>query len=283
MRSASPATDVVTFGTVLRRGLAAGAAAGAASAVVLWTVTEPLIDQAIEIEDQRTAGGGGQLAHVPAHAHGGELVTRTQQFWVGGVTFLLFGILVGLVVAVVFARMRHRLPGSRDFARSLVVAGVGFTALALAPAIAIPANPPAVGDTQTVSERSTIWAVTVLSVIAVALALPMLDRWLAGRGLADATRWSIDIAAVAVAGVLLLLALPATPDTVPPDMPASLLWDFRVASLGQHGALWLTLGTVFGLLMERAAKEPAAAAEASAAGAPAAGGPAVGGPAPVEA
>ena len=47
--------------------------------------------------------------------------------------------------------------------------------------------------------------------------------------------------------------MPGSPDVVPDDVPADLLWDFRVASLAQLAAMWLTLGLVFGVLMERAA------------------------------
>jgi predicted cobalt transporter CbtA len=36
-------------------------------------------------------------------------------------------------------------------------------------------------------------------------------------------------------------------------VPAALLWDFRLASLAQLATMWLTLGLVFGLLLERLA------------------------------
>ncbi|MFY1632079.1 CbtA family protein [Solwaraspora sp. WMMB335] len=72
--------------------------------------------------------------------------------------------------------------------------------------------------------------------------------------------WSA--AATAVAGYALLLAFwPATGVAVPADVPASLLWEFRLASLGQLAVLWTVLGVVLGLLLTpvRAAVRPAVA------------------------
>ena len=42
---------------------------------------------------------------------------------------------------------------------------------------------------------------------------------------------------------------PASPDSVPGDIPAALLWDFRLASLGELATLWTVFGLGFGLLL----------------------------------
>jgi len=46
--------------------------------------------------------------------------------------------------------------------------------------------------------------------------------------------------------------------------PATLLWRFRLASLGTQAVLWTTLGLLFGVLTERSLqdrrRQPAAAA-----------------------
>lgn len=258
---------MISFGSVLRRGVAAGAAAGLASALVIWLFVEPVIRKALVIEDQRGASGGhgGHAGHsalftIPAHlpAHGGDIVTRAQQVVGGAITSVLVGIAFGVIFAVVFARARHRLAGDRDFWRSLGLAAIGFGAITLLPALVIPANPPAVGDPATVTQRTWLYVLALLLGVAIALAVPVLDRALAGRGLADSTRWSLDVLATVLAVVAVVALLPSSPDAVPDDVPAALLWDFRVASLGQLAAMWLTLGTVFGLLIERAVTHEAA-------------------------
>lgn len=252
---------MITFGSVLRRGVAAGAAAGLASALVIWLFVEPVIRKALVIEDRRgaTEGHGGHagesaLFMIPSllPAHGGELVTRAQQVIGGAVTSLLVGIAFGVIFAVVFAKARHHLAGATDFWRSVGLAAIGFGAITLLPAIVIPANPPAVGDPATVTQRTWLYVLSLLLGVAIALAVPVLDRALARRGLADSTRWSLDVLVTVLAVVAVIAILPGTPDAVPEDVPAALLWEFRVASLAQLAAMWLTLGTVFGLLMERA-------------------------------
>ena len=254
---------MISFGSVLRRGVAAGAAAGLAAAFVIWLFVEPVIRKALVIEDRRGASGGHAGGHagesalftIPSllPAHGGELVTRAQQVVGGALTALLVGIAFGVIFAVVYAKSRHRLAGASDFWRSMGLAAIGFGAITLLPAIVIPANPPAVGDPATVTQRTWLYVLSLLLGVAIALAVPVLDRVLSRRGLSDSARWSLDVLATVVAVIAVVAVLPSSPDAVPDDVPAALLWEFRVASLAQLAAMWVTLGTVFGLLMERAA------------------------------
>jgi predicted cobalt transporter CbtA len=246
----------VSFGSVLRRGVLAGVCAGLASAAVIWLVVEPVIRRALAIEEARGehAHGGGQSAlGLPASllAHGDEpLVSRTAQVVVGGITAILVGVAVGVVFSVVFARMRSRLPGRGDLGRALVLAAVGFAAVSLLPALKMPANPPAVGDPATVTRRTMLYGIVLLLGIAIALATNSFDRWLTGR-VSGSTRCALDIGAVVVGLVLVFVLVPGTPDVIPSDVPAGLIWDFRLASLAQLGSMWLALGVSFGLLMER--------------------------------
>lgn len=249
----------ISFGSALRRGALAGVSAGLSAAVLLWLVVEPLIEQAIAIEESRSrpglAGlsGGGHTAPFapPAHGTGEPLVSRAAQVLAGGVTMVLVGVALGLVFAVVFVNTRHRIAGTGDFGRSIVLSAVGFGVASLLPALALPASPPGVGDAATVGRRTTLYLVVLLLGVVVALAVPSLDRWLALR-LPGPTRWALVIAAVALAVVLVLTLVPDPSGPVPEDVPAALLWDFRLASLGQLAMLWLVLGTTFGLFMERA-------------------------------
>jgi predicted cobalt transporter CbtA len=258
----------LSFGSVLRRGVLAGVLAGATAAVVTWLVVEPVIRRALVIEGLRSMHGG-QAASAGLLAHGVDepLVSRTAQVVGGAVTSVIVGAAVGVIFAVVFARMRERLPGRGDFGRSVVLATIGFAAVSLLPALKIPSNPPAVGDPATVGRRTMLYAVVLLLGVAVALVVPALDRRLARRGTVASTRWALDIAAVVVLAGLVLVLVPGTPDQVPPDVSADLVWDFRLASLAQLAAMWLTLGVTFGLLMERAGASGPAGERASA-GAP---------------
>jgi hypothetical protein len=64
----------------------------------------------------------------------------------------------------------------------------------------------------------------------------------------------VGTAAVGLYGAL-LFALPANGDPV--EVPADLLWDFRLASMGTQAILWLGLAVAFGLLWHRAARKEA--------------------------
>jgi len=69
-------------------------------------------------------------------------------------------------------------------------------------------------------------------------------------------RWgSWDAALVSVAVFLVIVGTAATllpgVNEVPADFPATVLWRFRVTSLGSQLVLWTSLGLLFGLLTER--------------------------------
>ncbi len=79
-------------------------------------------------------------------------------------------------------------------------------------------------------------------------------RMLRERGTDAPGRQLIVGLGVAMAVGLLFLALPAAPD--PGEFPSGLLWSFRLSSLGTQLVFWAGLGVVFGLLCERAHREP---------------------------
>ena len=226
---------------LLRYGLAAGAAAGLSAALVMYLVVEPVIRRALVVEESRPETG---------HHHE-ELVSRTAQVGVGLLTTVVVGMLFGLVFAVVFAQVRHRLPAATEQGRAVLLAALGFGVFVLAPAVRIPANPPAVGDPSTVDRRTLLYLLTVLLAVLLAGALFALDRWLARTALDPGVRRILVVLAGVAGAALLLVLVPGSPDRIPADVPAGLVWDFRLASLAQLAAQWGVLGLVLGALAER--------------------------------
>lgn len=227
---------------LLRRGAVAGVAGGLAAALVVWLVVEPVIRRALVIEEARGDHGGG-------HSHEDAIVSRTGQVIGGGITVIIVGFLFGVIFTVVFARLRDRLPATTDLGRSLVLAAIGFVVFSLLPAIRIPSNPPAVGDPSTVNERTLIYFLTILVGILGIGAVLAADGWLRSR-VTDPVRVAVDAAVGAAWVIAMLLLIPGTPDKVPGDVPAALLWDFRLASLAQLAVMWLVVGVVFGVLVD---------------------------------
>jgi hypothetical protein len=70
--------------------------------------------------------------------------------------------------------------------------------------------------------------------------------------------WNASLAGAAVFVVLVAIAESLLPviDEVPEHFPATVLWRFRIVSIGIEAVLWTTIGALFGILAEKAlAKE----------------------------
>jgi predicted cobalt transporter CbtA len=238
----------MTLGFLLRRGLAAGAAAGVVAAVVIWLVVEPVLRRALALES-------AEMAHTGHHEE--PLLSRGTQVVGGLLTTAVVGVLFGVVFAVVFARLRHRLPAGTDLGRTVLLAAHGFGVFSLLPAVKYPANPPGVGDPATVTERTLLYVLSILMGLLVVTVVAMVHRAVSGRRLRPAQVVGVDVLVAVVGLVAVLALLPPSPDPIPADVPAELLWDFRLASLAQLASMWATLGLAFGLLLEARAAKPA--------------------------
>lgn len=242
---ACPATDApVPFSRLLRDGAVSGAVAGLAAALVMWLHTEPVIRRALVVEDARARAGG-------SHEHSDVVVSRTAQVVVGAGTAALVGVLFGLVFAVVFARTRHRLPGVTDHTRALWLAVLGFAVFVAMPALAVPADPPGVGDPDTVTRRTLVYLLAILVGVLVLGAVLAVDGLLRRRDVDQPVRQAAGLLTVVVLVPVSLWLLPAGASSIPADVPADLVWDFRLASLAQQATMWLALACVFGLLRSR--------------------------------
>ena len=231
----------------LRRGMAAGLLAGLLAGLFAFSVGEPLLDRAIAVEEARAEGSGD--THGSAH-HEEEVFSRPTQkvglFFATG----LFGATVGGVFGLAFVFFRDRLAVRGELRRSVALAGAAFAGAFLIPFLKYPANPPSVGDPETIGARTAAYFMMVALSLLVVLA-----AWLAARRLreggVDAPRRRLFVGAgLAVAVAALFLALPAGPSAG--DFPTGLLWGFRLSSFGTQLVFWAGLGVLFGLLGERA-------------------------------
>jgi predicted cobalt transporter CbtA len=117
------------------------------------------------------------------------------------------------------------------------------------PFVAYPPNPPAIGHPDTIGVRTALYFIMLAaSIIAAVTAV------LVGRELAE--RWGAWYATLTAIAGYLLVTLAATAilpgySEVPADFPATVLYQFRGASLITQLALWATLGVVLGELLYR--------------------------------
>lgn len=246
----------LTYRHVITRALAAGLVAGLLLALYTLSVTEPKIDQAIALEQARAA------VRAPAEHPGTDhverpLFPRRSQVGGGALATVVYAGMVSVIVGTVLARIRHRLPDWSELGRTAWLAAVAFGVVALIPAVKYPGNPPGVGDPDTVNERTLQYLVLVVLSIALAVVLTHLSGWLRSR-VDGSTRVVAIAAATVVAYGLLLIAMPGAPDAIDPAVPAQLVWDFRLRSLGGLALLWAAIGLGLGWALERAvASQPA--------------------------
>lgn len=252
--SAVPQAETVAppFTVVLRAALLGAAAAGLVAALLSWLLVEIPIRSALAIESSREAAPhAGDAGHGSAgHGHAEEMFSRSTQVVGGMLAAVLVALVLGVVFAVVFARLRPQLPGRTDYGRAVALALAGFVVVSLLPAIKYPANPPAVGDPATIGTRTWYYVSFLAAAILLSLGVLALRRRLPAHWPAS---WTATVTALlAVTGYALLMGWwPAGPDEIPADVPAELIWQFRLGSLAELAALWVTLGIVTGLVLER--------------------------------
>lgn len=241
-----------TFVQLLVRGLLAGLIAGLLAGAVAFTIGEPHVDSAIAIEEAAgaTEHSHGEEAAAGGHSHDEEdaLVSRDGQ---RAGLFLATG-LAGLALGAIFATVLHyarrftTLPGS---VLAITAAVLGWAAIEAVPFFKYPANPPAVGDPETIDQRTMLWlAAVVLGLFAVAVGIYVAKAVASQASLA--LRIAAPLAAFLVIVGLGYVLMPGI-DEVGADFPATLLWEFRLSSLATQATLWISLGLVYAYLTDR--------------------------------
>ena len=245
-------------GRLLVRGMLIGLVAGLLSFCFLKLAGEPSVDRAIAFEKAmdetkakaRADEAAAKAKPAPVEEVEPELVSRPVQAGVGLLTGVVvygtaFGGLFALVLALAYRRMADLSPR----ATSALLAAVGFIAVYVTPMLKYPANPPSVGLPETIGMRTSLYFAMILISLAAMIAAGMLRNQLNPRfGGWNSALIAAGAYIVVMAGVA--FALPGV-NEVPEDFPATVLWQFRIASLGAQLIMWTTLGLVFGVAAER--------------------------------
>jgi hypothetical protein len=230
-------------GNLLLRGMLIGVLAGLFGFARVFG--EPHIDTAIAYEEAAAAASG-----EPAEEEE-ELVSRETQAGLGLLTgSVVYGAAIGGLFALVFAFVYGRVVTLTPRATAGLLAIAAFIAVVIAPAMKYPATPPAVGNPETIGERTELFFVMlIVSLIAAVIAVALARRLWSQLG-----GWNAGI----VGGLAFLLiiaiaqyALP-TVNEIPEGYSADLIWHFRTSSLGMHAVLWTVIGLGFGAVAERA-------------------------------
>jgi hypothetical protein len=231
--------------SLLVRGMLVGLLAGLLAFAFARWVGEPEVERAIAIETRMDQARG--------EAPEPEMVSRKVQKSVGLLAgVVVYGTAIGGLFGLVFAFAYGRMGITHPRTLSAALAAMGFVAIVLIPTLKYPANPPSVGNPETIGVRTAAFFLLVIfSVAAMVLALQV------RRGLSIRLGvWNSSLLAGALFLLIMAIVCHAFPvvDEVPAGFPVTLMWRFRVVALGIQGVMWATLGIVFGWLTERDGK-----------------------------
>ena len=254
----------MTLRAYLLRGVVAGVLAGVVAGLVALFVAEPVIDKAVSLESARVAAQYRHDLDAAIAAHGGdvaaaqrevpapppEVFSRDTQHLGLVVATGFFGLAIGGVFAVAFLAVARRTGPRSVWRTSLGLAFAMASGVYLLPFLRYPANPPGVGDPSTIDRRTYAYGLAVVIACAAVWGAWRVALLLRERGVGEPARHAASAAVVGVAVVLLFTTLPDNTDPI--SVPASLLWDFRLRSLGTQLLLWSMMAASFALLTERA-------------------------------
>ena len=219
--------------------LLAGAAAGTVLSTLNQGIVEPYIERAIALENRKAAMNGEMLNPIEFDNYrvwqkGGEIAAGT-----------ILGTSYGALFGIVFAYSRKSIPGSSERRKALILAGVMLLVLYIVPALKYPANPPAVGDPETIYLRQSLY-ITYLTISGFsALGLAFLYRKLGQKQVKKA------IVPAMYAGIMIVtyVAMPPSPDAI--TAPMDLVMAFRIASGFTMGVFWGLLGVILGTFWQK--------------------------------
>lgn len=229
---------------ILIVGLVAGLFAGLLVGGFHNLFTVPVIERAIEVEEERSA------ALNPNAPEEEPLIPLGAQRWGMALGTGIYGAILGVVFAAGYTVLRRVVPDWKPLALAITAAALGFWALSLFPFIRYPLNPPGVGEEDTLTYRQGLQTMfMILSVLGVGVLLYGL-REIKTRFQDAAIRLRMYGVAVLVYGVfaaVMFFAHPANPDPVP--VPIDLLELFRTLTMVGQFLTWalLTPGAVAGM------------------------------------
>ena len=223
--------------------LFSGAIAGTLLGLINQVVVEPYIDQAFGIQTQAAINAGQiidptQQSNYRMWQKGGEIVAGT-----------IYGISLSALFGVVFAYSRNSilLPGSNNKKKALVLAGIMFFVLFLIPTLKYPANPPGVGNPQTIYYREILYVGFIATSGFTAFTLAFIHR-IFGNMSSKGTIVILPVIYVIVMAIA-YVSFPPNPDKI--TMPMNLITSFRVAGAFTIGIFWWIMGITLGSFWDK--------------------------------
>lgn len=218
--------------------LSSGVIAGIILAFLNLGIVEPTIDKAIALEVQKQVSAGEKV-------NMSELID--YRYWQKAGAFAggaIYGAGLSALFGVIFVFARNKLPGKNNKQKAMFLAAIMWFVLFLMVALKYPANPPAVGDPETIYYRETLYIGYIM--ISGLAALGMSVIWIK-TGINSKKRIiPLMYAAIMVTAYVIM---PPNPDKM--EISMDLIQTFRVLTAITIGVFWGILGIMFGSLWDK--------------------------------
>ncbi|MDE1844395.1 MAG: CbtA family protein [Thaumarchaeota archaeon] len=220
--------------------ISAGILAGLVHGMLNIVVVEPYLDNAIGIENQRMFAEG-QAKDTPQFwkQFSDYRIWQKQGSIVAGA---MLGASTGALFGLVFAYSKKSLPGNSDIKKALILAVIMWAVLYFIPFLKYPANPPTVGDPDTITFRATTYALFVALSGFGAIGFSMLYKKMRNK------KFLAFVGYIGFMGITFVV-MPANPDPINTSM--DLVNGFRIISASTMTAYWISNGIILGWMWKK--------------------------------
>ena len=221
--------------------LISGTLAGAIHGTVNLVIVEPYLDQAIGIENQNLFASGEEenTAQFWAEYESYRIWQKSGQVLAG----IILGIAMGSLFGIVYALSRNSLPGKNDVTKAVILAGIMWIIIYLIPFLKYPANPPTVGDGETVALRAILYISFILISGFGAFTFYKLSQKFQNN------QKYLGLLGYAVFIVIAFFAMPENPDQI--TAPINLVNEFRLMSILGVSSFWGSVGIILGVFWKK--------------------------------
>ena len=218
--------------------LLSGIMAGIILALLNLGIVEPTMDKAIALEVQKQVSSGENV-------NMSELIY--YRYWQKAGAFAggaIYGAGLASLFGVIFVFARSKLPGKNSKQKAIFLAGLMWVVLFLVVALKYQANPPAVGDPETIYYREIlyVWYIMISGFAALCMAV----IWIKTRMNSKKIIIPLMYATIMVTA---FVVMPSNPDKI--EISMDLIQTFRILTAITIGVFWGILGIIFGSLWDK--------------------------------
>jgi len=220
--------------------LVSGFVAGTIHGAVNLAIVEPYLDEAIGIENQALfeSGEAEDTPQFWVEYNAYRDWQKSGQLLAGGI----LGMSIGALFGIVFAYSRNSLPKGHTVKKTFVLAAIMWLTIFLIPFLKYPANPPTVGEADTVILRQTLYLLFIAISGFSAVGFSRLYKKLENKKYLAFVGYAVFITAV-------FFIMPPSPDEVTAQM--DLVNGFRTMSVVAVSIFWIAEAIILGALWQK--------------------------------